>query len=58
MSSDAWINLWSAVLWLGLGSYFLGVLVVAPLGARDIVRLFARLDARDREDQLEKQRDE
>lgn len=46
MSLDSpWITFWQVVLAVGLGSYFLLVLVVIPLGARDIKRLFRRLDA-------------
>lgn len=46
MSVDpAWISFWQTVLTVGLGSFFVVVLVVIPLGARDIKRLFAQLDA-------------
>lgn len=40
-----WIDLWRWVLTIGLGFYFLVVIVVVPFGAFDIKRLFARLDA-------------
>ena len=39
-----WILFWEFVLTVGLGSFFILVLVVIPLGARDIRRLFQKLD--------------
>ena len=39
-----WIEFWKWLLIVGLGSFFLLVLVVLPLGARDLVRLFRRLE--------------
>ena len=49
---DIWIAIWKWVLIAGLGSFFLLALVVLPLGARDLVRLFRRLDdpSRDADD--------
>ena len=41
---DNWEILWKWVLIVGLGSFFLLSLVVLPLGARDLLRLFRRLD--------------
>lgn len=46
MPDSIWIDIWAAVLSIGLGSFFLLVLVVAPLGAIDIRRLFRTLDDR------------
>lgn len=40
-----WIQFWKVVLTVGLGSFALLVLVVIPLGARDVLRLFRKLDA-------------
>ena len=42
-----WILFWQWVLLIGLGSFFVLVLVVTPLGVRDIRRLFERLDSGD-----------
>lgn len=47
MSESDWISFWKAVLAIGLGSYFLLVLVVIPFGFRDVVRMFRSLDTRD-----------
>jgi hypothetical protein len=44
-----WSELWTWLLAVGLGSFFLLVLVVLPLGARDIFRMFRRLDGPDRD---------
>ncbi len=40
-----WLDFWSVVLIVGLGSYYLIVLAVIPLGARDIRRLLVTLNA-------------
>jgi hypothetical protein len=40
-----WIDVWKWVLTIGLGFYFLIVLVTIPLGALDIRKLFRKLDA-------------
>lgn len=53
----AWIVFWRTVLTVGLGSFFLVVLVVMPLGARDIKRLFAKLDAPEDANENEQDRD-
>ena len=47
MSESDWISFWKAVLAIGLGSYFLLVLVVIPLGFRDVVKMFRSLDTRE-----------
>ena len=39
-----WVRIWQVVLSVGLGSFFLMVFLVIPLGARDSQRLFAKLD--------------
>ncbi len=44
-----WIQFWETVLTIGFGSFALLVLVVIPLGARDVLRLFRRLDAASKE---------
>ena len=52
-TESVWVSIWTTVLAVGLGSFFLLVAVVIPLGARDIKRLFAKLDrigGRDDED--------
>lgn len=38
-----WITFWKWACIVGIGSFFVMVLFVIPLGARDIVRLFRRL---------------
>jgi hypothetical protein len=46
MATDIpWLRFWEIVLCVGIGSFVLLVLAVIPLGARDIKRMFARLDA-------------
>ncbi|HSG70657.1 MAG TPA: hypothetical protein VLA12_09605 [Planctomycetaceae bacterium] len=47
MNEQAWIQFWKAVLIVGLGSYFLLALAIIPFGARDILRLFRKLDRPD-----------
>jgi len=37
---DGWIALWTWVFWGALALFYVLVLVVLPLGGRDIVRLF------------------
>ena len=39
-----WIDIWKIVVIVGLGSFFLLVLIVIPFGARDLKRLFTTLD--------------
>lgn len=41
---EIWIEIWWWILIIGLGSFFLLAIVVLPLGARDLLRLFRRLD--------------
>ena len=43
-SEIPWLRFWEVVLCVGIGSFALLVLIVIPLGARDIKRLFTRLD--------------
>lgn len=51
---NAWITFWAVVLSVGLVGYYLVALVVIPLGALDIRRMFARLDEADKnEDERE-----
>lgn len=40
---SGWITFWKWACTIGIGSFFVLVLVVIPLGARDIVRLFRDL---------------
>ena len=47
MNEQIWIAIWKYVLLVGLGSYALLALVIIPFGARDIVRLFRKLDRPD-----------
>ena len=42
--ATAWIPFWETVLTIGFGSFALLVLLVIPLGARDILRLFRKLN--------------
>lgn len=51
MDNASWVQAWAAILAVGLGSFYLVVLVVIPLGARDIFRLFARLDRKEDTDE-------
>lgn len=41
---NVWIDIWQWLYILGLGSFFLLVLAIIPLGARDLLRLFRHLD--------------
>ncbi len=43
--ATVWIKFWEAVLTIGFGSFAILVLIVIPLGARDVFRLFKKLDA-------------
>ena len=53
-----WITIWAVILSLGLAWYYVIVLAVIPLGARDIRRLFARLDAGERRNHQEEIKEE
>lgn len=45
MSHDIpWLWFWEIVLGVGIGLFLLLVLALIPLGARDIKRMFSRLD--------------
>jgi len=44
MNPEQWIDLWGVVLVVGLGAYYAVAAVVIPLGARDVRRLFRRLE--------------
>lgn len=44
MSTEALIALWGWIYVLGLGSFFAVAIVVIPLGARDVWRLFRSAD--------------
>ena len=51
MSADSpWVVFWSIVIAVGLAAYYLVLLGVVPLGARDIRRMFAKLDADGRDE--------
>jgi len=48
---NGWITFWKIVCIIGLGSFYLSVLVIIPLGARDITALLKQLGSkRDRDD--------
>ena len=44
---DAWIEFWKYACLIGFGSFCVLALVIAPLGARDLVRLFRHLGRRE-----------
>ena len=44
-----WLTFWTVVLLLGLGSFYLVVLIVIPLGARDVKRMLSSLGTARRE---------
>jgi hypothetical protein len=43
MSLDAWVTLWEWIFLIGIGAFFLLVLAIIPLGARDLAALFKHL---------------
>jgi len=45
-----WLIFWEIVLTVGLSAFALLVLAVIPLGARDVRRMFAKLDDRSRDE--------
>jgi len=45
MEISTWILFWKTVLTIGFGSFAILVLVIIPFGARDVLRLFKKLDA-------------
>jgi len=45
--TDDWIRFWTVVLSCGIGAFYCTALVVIPLGARDVKRLFQALSGRD-----------
>lgn len=53
MNEHAWIQFWKYVLIVGLGSYAVLALIIIPCGARDVYRLFQKLDRQETEDQSE-----
>lgn len=55
---DTWLNLWTTLLVGSLVGYYAVVLVVLPLGARDILRLFATLAERNAQSQRHGERKE
>ncbi|MBL4885585.1 MAG: hypothetical protein JKY95_13765 [Planctomycetaceae bacterium] len=44
ISITSWILFWKYLLIIGFGSFAILVLVIIPLGARDVFRLFKNLD--------------
>ncbi|NOY29569.1 MAG: hypothetical protein GXP28_05150 [Planctomycetes bacterium] len=40
---DGWIELWAWVYKIGLGAFYLTAIVIIPLGARDMWRMFREL---------------
>ena len=53
--ASAWIKFWETVLTIGFGSFAILVLIVIPMGARDVFRLFKKLDATSRQDEEDSQ---
>ena len=43
---DAWISFWKYACLIGFGLFYLLVAIVIPLGGRDLLRLFRRLETR------------
>jgi len=43
---DNWIELWAWVYKIGLGTFYLMAIVIIPLGARDMWRMFRELNDR------------
>ena len=41
---NSWITFWQWLYIIGLGSFFVLVLAIIPLGARDLMRLFRHLN--------------
>lgn len=48
---QGWIAFWKAVCIIGFVSFYILVLVIIPLGARDLRRLFRHLAREDRDPQ-------
>lgn len=46
---EIWIDIWKYILILGIGVFALSVIVIVPLGARDIWTLVKRLNSEGRE---------
>jgi len=49
--ASVWIKFWETVLTIGFGSFTILVLLIIPLGARDVFRLFKKLDAVSRQNE-------
>jgi len=45
MIASGWMTFWNIVLGIGFAAFAVVLLSVIPLGARDVMRLFSRLDA-------------
>ena len=45
MIASGWMTFWNIVLGVGFAAFAVVLLSVIPLGARDVMRLFSRLDA-------------
>lgn len=45
MIASGWMTFWNIVLGVGFVAFAVVLLSVIPLGARDVMRLFSRLDA-------------
>lgn len=46
---EIWIDIWKYILILGIGTFVISVIVIVPLGARDIWELLRRLAAGNRD---------
>lgn len=49
MPMEIWIDIWKYILILGIGTFVLSVIVIVPLGARDIWELLRRLGSGNRD---------
>ncbi len=54
---DSWVIFWKWAYLIGLVSFAVLVVVVIPLGARDLVRLFQHLQGQDDQPQATKDED-
>ena len=45
---ETWIMFWKYLLIAGIGAFVISVLLIVPLGARDVISLFRELGKRDK----------
>jgi len=48
MSIEGWVSLWTWIYALGLGSFLVLAVVMAPLGARDVRRMLRAVELEER----------